>query len=611
MRTIRSVGSVALLVVLAVALSTGTVACGDDGGQSRSLTLRVFNSNPNSSEGFPPAIHDSIAEVRVRIYQNARELTDRTQVFDFAAPSGRLSRLDFGDNYQIIVEALGLNQQILADGATPVFDFHENSSIREIQVFVSVLNSIEYASALYVSGSQVVAAPSEFEGPFVAQELGLSAEALGGQRAGHTVTQLPDGRILVIGGARLTDSGGLDGSPFASFIDTVEVFDPANGYWTLVRDLAAPQVENTNGNLVNAPMRLSAPRAFHTATLMDDGNVAVVGGFYDAGSRIDASSAVEIIDPTKGTIQILSPGGADLLDPRALHTAHWFNNRLWIIGGVGRVYNQPSYLTSVEVYDPEAGYLERAIDGNDSSGDLNLFVGRAMHTSVELIDGLLILGGRTDSGVLNSMEFLQLAESGDLRNYFESAGALPGMASARFGHEALLLERDFENSTQDNPLVYIAVAGGYTAAEAGGDLLTGTAISGSVEFIEEQSFGVQSTLGITLNTPRAHFSMVETSIARDLLILGGIGTSEEVTNTVERLRRTADGGFPLFREDFATLRRPRAYADAVGLDTHSMMIVGGWEGGSNTGVCGQTAPTAGCTSELANVGDLFYLGFLY
>ena len=81
----------------------------------------------------------------------------------------------------------------------------------------------------------------------------------------HTATLLPDGRVLVSGGA--TNSG-LD------VLASAEIYDPALGTWS------------PTGSM-------STPRYGHTATLLPDGRVLVSGGF-----TIGALSSAEIFGPS-------------------------------------------------------------------------------------------------------------------------------------------------------------------------------------------------------------------------------------------------------------------------------------------------------------------------
>jgi hypothetical protein len=80
-------------------------------------------------------------------------------------------------------------------------------------------------------------------------------------RYGHTATRLPDGRVLVAGGASL-DSTGL------AALSETETFDPSTLAWT-----------------VSAPMPIAT--YFHAATLMKDGDVLVVGAEASSGA-VDA-----------------------------------------------------------------------------------------------------------------------------------------------------------------------------------------------------------------------------------------------------------------------------------------------------------------------------------
>jgi len=117
-------------------------------------------------------------------------------------------------------------------------------------------------------------------------------------RVNPTATLLLDGRVLVVGGF---------GGPFAypsSAIATAEVWDPQSGSFTAAGSMAQPRVG-------------------HTATLLLDGRVLIVGGL---GPGSDGA-AVEIWDPSTGEFMaagrlrmgrtghaaILEPGGRVLI----------------------------------------------------------------------------------------------------------------------------------------------------------------------------------------------------------------------------------------------------------------------------------------------------------
>lgn len=97
-----------------------------------------------------------------------------------------------------------------------------------------------------------------------------SAGQLNGKRSFHTATLLPNGLVLVAGGTlEFTDDDGL---PDRLVLSTVERFDPSSG-----------KSVSTGG--------LEIPRFFHTATLLNDGRVLITGGFADTG---ETSAAVEL-----------------------------------------------------------------------------------------------------------------------------------------------------------------------------------------------------------------------------------------------------------------------------------------------------------------------------
>ncbi len=73
-------------------------------------------------------------------------------------------------------------------------------------------------------------------------------------RIAPSISLLPDGDVLVVGGAV--------GGPTQDTTGSIERYDPATGTWS-----------------VDAPM--SGPRSGHTATVLEDGAMLVVGGQDD------------------------------------------------------------------------------------------------------------------------------------------------------------------------------------------------------------------------------------------------------------------------------------------------------------------------------------------
>lgn len=139
--------------------------------------------------------------------------------------------------------------------------------------------------------------------------------ALGEPRHGHRATLMPSGRVLV--------SGGSDGMTNATA--SVEVYDPGAETFSMLG-------------------RLKRPRIGHTASLLDDGTVLVAGGFAndDTGR---AQSSAEVFDPATG---LSTPVGRMNMG-RAMHSATRMDDgRIAIIGGIG----ERKSARTMEVYDP-------------------------------------------------------------------------------------------------------------------------------------------------------------------------------------------------------------------------------------------------------------------
>ena len=145
------------------------------------------------------------------------------------------------------------------------------------------------------------------------------------------MTVLPSGQVLVAGGC----SDPYCDSPLAG----AELYDPASGTWT------------PTGSM-------NAARDLHTATLLQNGEVLVVGGqtfpIGQYGFPPSLSSA-ELYNPATGTWTYT---GA-MSTPRASFTAALLQNGQVLVAG-GQIGHDSTYATAdmattSEVYDPTSG----------------------------------------------------------------------------------------------------------------------------------------------------------------------------------------------------------------------------------------------------------------
>ena len=204
-------------------------------------------------------------------------------------------------------------------------------------------------------GSPVVVAPAISPGTLT------PTGDLGAIRAAHTATLLANGNVLITGGCAIQS---CERGPLSA---STEFYEPDTRRFT------------------HGP-RLNAERVGgHTATLLADGRVLIVGGW----GRTPTASA-ELYDP--GTNRFVA--APSLHTARADASASLLpDGRVLIAGG----YDGTNRLASAELYDPVAGKITTA---GSMTGP------RAGHVAVELQDGrVLLIGGHDGSaGVLRSAE---------------------------------------------------------------------------------------------------------------------------------------------------------------------------------------------------------------
>jgi len=216
---------------------------------------------------------------------------------------------------------------------------------------------------------------------------------------------------------------------------------------------------------------LNTRRARHTATLLQNGKVLVVGGRN--------TDSAELYDHATGT---WSSTGS-LLQDRELHTATLLaNGKVLVAGGFSSSRGFPEFFSSAELYDPATGAW---------SFTESLETGRLGHTATLLKNGkVLVAGGSLSS---NSAELYD-----PITGKWSITG---GLITARRSHTATLLENG-----------KVLIAGG----ENGADFI------GSAE-LYDPSIEKWSSIA---NLNEARLGHTATLLANGMLLVAGGSTSE-------------------------------------------------------------------------------------
>jgi Bacterial Ig-like domain (group 2)/Kelch motif/Galactose oxidase, central domain len=225
-------------------------------------------------------------------------------------------------------------------------------------------------------------------------------------RGDHTATLLANGKVLIAGGA--------DQDPTGTGLASAELYDPSTGTFTQTGSMAVGRFLHTatllqNGKVLivggaltsgSAPVAtaevydpstgiftmtgaMATARERHTATLLADGRVLIVGGTTSTGAG-DPTATAEVYDPSTGSFSVTG----SMAEARTFHTATLLPNGKVLVAGGG------DENSTAEVYDPATGYF--SITGG-------MEIGRSGHTATLLPNGsVLVAGGGIFAGLASA-----------------------------------------------------------------------------------------------------------------------------------------------------------------------------------------------------------------
>jgi len=207
----------------------------------------------------------------------------------------------------------------------------------------------------YYPGDDIVLASAELYNPTTGAF--TSTGPMATARDNPTATLLPDGLVLIAGGSLIASGSGS--KPTAS----AELYNPKTGKFSHTGSM-------------------NAARVYHTATLLPDGRVLIVGGDGPSGPIASA----ELYDPGTGKFTATAP----LTTARVGHTATLLSDgRVLVAGGADALDDSiaANILTSAELYDPVTGAFSPAG---------SMATGRQFQTATLLPGGRLLITGGAD-----------------------------------------------------------------------------------------------------------------------------------------------------------------------------------------------------------------------
>jgi hypothetical protein len=305
-------------------------------------------------------------------------------------------------------------------------------------------------------------------------------------------------------------------------------------------------------------MHQDGGRFGHTATLLDDGRVLIVGGIRRIGPVMEFLSTAEIYDPKTGIHRLFEgPDGRPLamnaISGRAFHTATLLSSgNVLITGGMGLIENKIASLRSSEVFDVLTETFPQDFIGITTRA-------RTHHTATLLTETgeVLVAGGAIYSG--QSI----IAYQDDAEVYDPQSNQWTMIINT------MNQPRAFHQATELDP-----------NADRGMVLITGgTNDTGSLNTIEIYSPEAEQfypNVDVTTAEPRAHHCAVLLENG-DVLVAGGTTAQDytDVDTGVEIYSSSFGGAFGGFRDVRLNLSTARMDHTCTRLDTGDVLVAGG------------------------------------
>ncbi len=373
-------------LALSLTALVALTACGDE--ENPTVSINVYASQFGDANS-PTRLSESnwANQLQVLLVNGEGQYSG---LFNAESASGAVPEVPMGSAYQVLVQGLtsqssaqtstmgattasqqttsspSSSYQLTAYGASMPFDV-TGEVAPEVSVQVGRAECVGVNRASPTAPANAAASPS-----------------LLAARAGMTATTLLDGRVLIVGGGAVNPTTGLiDG---AGLVGQMEIYDPVNARFEAV------------------PGSLITPRAYHTATLLDSGNVLIYGGVTNVTvdqngmTRPTVVGTAELVQTESMQVVSLTILQPSPFEPRWRHSAvKLLDGSVLIAGGETEAAATSRPLKTAFRYVPGtqpgvAGAFERVGD---------LAVARAGHTLTAINWGpeaAVVIGGQGEDG---------------------------------------------------------------------------------------------------------------------------------------------------------------------------------------------------------------------
>lgn len=567
------------LVILLLILAAIISGCPEDKiSISVSLVPPCFSESKNFKDPLENVTEISFAAVKEELGADPEVISSVS--FGYESGGRGVFDIPLSKNVRIVVEGYDDKGNMVLRGSSQLFD-------------VTTSSPTKMSIPIFIAGTDAFSQTTDFS----TQECSVLNSGL----QGATVTPLPNGDVLIVGGATVQGSNRFYSANLILYNSQKGTFE---------------EIE------IDDQIAEYGKRAYHTATLYNKGTkekpewkVLIVGGETYINGVASSVATAEIYDVATKKVQFLS---STMEEGRMYHTATLMQNgKIVIIGGENKVNGKvEAYLDTVELFDIQQETFTK-LSGKDYHKMANP---RSRHTATYLplryntidrepvsgFDKILVAGGIKKVGtqlyINDEMEIFGCANANCTDYRFDIVRKKDNtslkMNKKRYGHQAVAVMTGADaipGTDEEFHNFYVVFLGGYTCIGfdrcAGG---TSTdcqcpnndvyqSITTSVEILDPTNVNGPQFINVTdMNVARADFGAVAINRENDnVVIFGGYGVTQgAITDIVEVMTVSKQKGIAKPRYATNKILFPRADFGFGLLSTGAIIVVGGDNGKS-------------------------------